>query len=342
MAALLVTGLFAAADVMLVRLVHRHRAETALQVFERAVGAREQRRVQEALELFRRALNESPSNPAYRLAFAEALRAAGRVEEARVALERLLDAHPAHGGANAELARILAEQGDWKNAAWYYRRALYGEWKDDSELRKLRFDLASLLAKHGAREELLAELLLLTATPLDAPESRRVGQLFLAAEDWNRAEREYRELLRDAPQDPNLLTGLARAEAGQGRYLAAERTYRRAVRAGAGASAEAELKLLSAVNVLDPTIRGLGAQEKHRRAHELTALMTDVIRECVPDHPSVAEADTVLAHRQVRSRGAAADQDLELFEALWQAHRDACLSAVLPRELQMLGEQLVR
>jgi tetratricopeptide (TPR) repeat protein len=156
LAALVVTGVLASADVLLVKLVHRHRAETASHVFQRATAARQERRLQESLELFRRALNESPANSAYQLAFAEALRSAGRVREARVALDRLLTVHPANGGANAELARILAEEGDWRNAVWYYRRALYGQWPQDSDLRKLRFELASLLAEHGAREELLA------------------------------------------------------------------------------------------------------------------------------------------------------------------------------------------
>jgi hypothetical protein len=185
--------------------------------------------------------------------------------------------------------------------------------------------------------------LLLTATPLDTHESRRVAQLFLAAEDWPRAEAQYRTLLRKVPEDPNLLIGLARAQKGAGRYLASQRTYRRAVTAGAGAKVEPELALVTAVNDLDPTIRGLDGAERHRRAHELVIRMAGALRGCTPVNALIAEAEELLSrHRRVRNPTSAADEDLDMFDRLWQAQREMCASTALPPEVNMLAAQLNR
>jgi predicted Zn-dependent protease len=337
--ALAIAGVIAAADVILVRFAGQHRTETAARVYERALEARNAGKVQEALELFRRSFNESPANPRYQLAFAQALRAAGRVAESRAALERLLAEHPAHGGANAEMARILASHGDWQNAAWYYHRALYGEWNDKPDLRQLRFELAGLLANNGAREQLLAEVVLLTSEPLEPDESRRLAQLLLAAEDWTRAERQYRSLLREEPNNPHLLVGLARAQMGTGRYIAAERTFRRAAQAGGiDEAAGRELKLLQTVNGMDPTVRGLSGQEKHRRAHAITAQLAAALKECSGNNPLVQEVELALSrHGRVRNPVSAAEADLELFDQLLAARSASCK---IPRELQLLGEQL--
>lgn len=337
--ALGIAGVIAAGDVMLVRVAGDHRTETAGRVYQRAVEARETGSAQEALELFRRSFNESPSNPRYQLAFAQALRAAGRVSESRSALERMLAAHPAHGGANAEMARILAAHGDWQNAAWYYHRALYGEWTDKPDLRKLRFELAGLLASNGAREQLLAEVVLLTSEPLEPGESRRLAQLLLTAEDWTRAERQYRSLLRTEPNNPHLLVGLARAQMGSGRYIAAERTFRRAVQVGGiDPAAKRELALIQTVNGMDPTLRGLSGTEKHRRAHEITTQLAAVLKQCPGHNPLVEEAELALSrHGRIRNPLAVAEADLELFDQLWAVRSTGCK---IPRELQLLGDQL--
>jgi Flp pilus assembly protein TadD len=90
--------------------------------------------------------------------------------------------------------------------------------------------------------------------------------LQLAAGDWERAEQSYRSLVQANPADPALLIGLARAQSGMGKYLAAERTFRRALNAGSTDTAVVkELELLTSINQADPTLRGLESAEKHRR-----------------------------------------------------------------------------
>src|SRR5688572_10083528 len=119
------TAVFTVLDVFLVRVALKHRSETGSQLFARGNEAKSAGRTTDALELFRAAHNRSSSNPEYHLAFAQALRSTGRTREADAALEDLLSRHPAHGPANAEMARSLAQRDEWQNAAWYYHRALY-------------------------------------------------------------------------------------------------------------------------------------------------------------------------------------------------------------------------
>ena len=230
---LMVAAAVAAIDVVLVRVAARHRAETGHRLFENGLRARAQGHTETALELLRSAYNRAPGNAAYHLAFAQALVDAGRTREGHAALSELLDRHPADGAANAEMARALAKQGDWQRAAWYYHRAIYGEWPSGVDLRALRFELAELLARHGEREQLVSEVVLLSTEPAAGAEAKRLGGLQLAAGEWGRAELLFRSLLRKDAADPELLTGLAKAQMGQGRYLAAERSLRRAVAAGA-------------------------------------------------------------------------------------------------------------
>jgi hypothetical protein len=241
------------------------------------------------------------------------------------------------------MARILAKEGDWQNAAWYYHRALYGEWPGNSDLRALRFELAELLAAHGAREQLLAEVVLLDSVESSDLESKRIARLQLAANDWVRAERHYRSLLRGDGDDPELLAGLARAQFGAGKYVAAERTYRRALQFGASDEAiKRELVLAQSINDMDPTLRRLSAAEKHRRAHELAASILSVLTACSPSAEQIAEARIALArHNRVRRPLEAAEEDLNLLDELWTARRTLCGRATeFPEKLRLLATQL--
>ncbi|MBC7789424.1 MAG: tetratricopeptide repeat protein, partial [Anaerolineae bacterium] len=213
---LLVTAAVVIIDLMLVDVARQHRSDAALQMFERGQSEMRQGNTAAALELFRSAHNQSTSNSEYHLAFARGLRANGLEREGQAAVERLLSQLPSHGGANAEMARILAHAGDWERAAWFYHRSLYGEWRGSPDLVSLRFELADLLAKHGADGELLAEVVLLETLSGPSLDRRHLAKLLLAAKAWTRAERQYQMLLRSSPAEAELLAGLARAQFGAG------------------------------------------------------------------------------------------------------------------------------
>jgi Flp pilus assembly protein TadD len=243
------------------------------------------------------------------------------------------------------MARLLSRTEDWQQAAWYYHRALYGEWKGAPDLRPLRFELANMLARHKAREQLVAEVVLLDAETAEPPEAKDLAQLELAAGEWDRAERHYRKLLVSNPNDPHLLAGLARALFGSGRYIAAERSFRRA--AGADASDPAvqkELDLVARVNSLDPTLRRLAPSERHRRAHELVSMLLATLRKCSPESPLLTGSDQDLQdHQRNRNLSAIAEADLDLFEFLWAARDQVCRPGTkLPDTLELLAAQLTK
>jgi predicted Zn-dependent protease len=338
-------AILALIDMWLVRIATRHRFEVGEQLFNRGVSASQTGRQRDALELFRGAFNHSPRNAEYQLALARSLNANGRIAESKTVIQNLLDRSPTHGDANAEFARMLASEGLWQDAAWYYHRALYGEWAGSPDLRSLRFELADLLARHNDKQQLLAEVLMLDATGGRALDARHMARLSLAAEDWMRAEREYRALLAESPNDPGLLVGLARAQFGAGKYLAAERTFRRSLSAGAGSDAsKLQLALAASVNQLDPTLRRLPAVEKHRRSHELASMLVQALTACSPHNAQLVQAEAAM-QTHVRSRNAFADSeaDLELFEQLWAARNDICPSSPsIPEPVQLLAAQLMK
>ena len=342
---LAVSAAVAAVDLLLVRTAEQHKSETGTRVFARGVAARKDGESAAALELFRSAYNHNPRNPEYHLAFAQALHAAGRASEGRAALEELLTRYPAHGPANAEMARLLSISGDWEKSAWYYHRALYGEWEGSHDLRLLRFELADLLARHNAREQLISEIVLLDAQPALPAESRHLARLLLAAGEWSRAETRYRSLLRTHPNDAELLAGVARAQLGTGRYVAAERGLRRAVDTGAtDQSVHRDLELVARVNAMDPTHRRLAPEEKHRRAHELASTVVTILQTCSPGRDVLADLRSDLEnHARKRNWLALAEGDLDTFEQAWAAREQVCReNAEFPSSVQLLAAQLTK
>jgi thioredoxin-like negative regulator of GroEL len=341
---LLLIGALAVIDMWLARVAAHHRSATGRELFEQGQAAA-QESPKKALELFRTAYNHNPSNSEYQLAFARSLRANGREREGTSAVRDLLTKFPAHGPGNAEMARILAQGGDWQQAAWFYHRAIFGEWDGSPDLRSLRFELAELLARNNAREELQAEVITLEAMGGAELDARSMARLLLAAGEYARAERQYRTLLRKDPNNPGLLVGLARTLLAAGKYPSAERQYKRAVNAGGDGSAlNKELQLVSAINDLDPTVRRLPAGEKQRRTHELVSQLVEILTACAPEHPKIVEANKTLEkHQRMSNKLAAAEANLELFETLWTEKADLCGKRLrVPQQLELLAAQILR
>jgi tetratricopeptide (TPR) repeat protein len=278
---LCVIALVAATDIWLAGVAARHRLHTGEELFKRGIAAATAGRHDQALHLFRSAYNHSPGSAQYQLAFARSLRTNGRLPESRAAVQNLLARSPSHGAANAEFARILAGEGDWRQAVWYYHRALYGAWSDSPDLRVLRFELADF----------------------------------------------------------------ARAQFGAGKYLAAERNFRRALNLGAvSESAERELSLAAEVNELDPTIRRLPAIEKHRRSHQLTSTLLQSLMVCAPNNAELEKHSVTLGMDQgTKNPLAASEADLELFAELWEARTATCKGEPqYPPVIELLAAQLIK
>jgi Flp pilus assembly protein TadD len=215
----------AAMDVFLTRITQSRRAASARWSYSQGEQLSQAGRFANAIERFRSAYNQNPTNPAYQLALIAALRRAGEVDQAKLTVTRLLEKAPADGAANIEMARILAQSNNWRNAAWYYHRGLYGQWRNPIDLVLLRFELADLLASHHANEDLLAELPLLDREVTDPSDQRHLGKLLIEAKSWTRAEQVYQALLRKSGCDAELWAGLGQSQLGRGDYRASQHSF---------------------------------------------------------------------------------------------------------------------
>ena len=321
-AALSAIVVFSAADVLLTRVAAARRAQSARWSYSEGEGLSKSGHFSEAVNRFRYAVNQQPSNPEYQLALIGALRGAGEMEQARLSVGRMLEKAPADGAANIEMARILARSGDWRNAAWYYRRGLYGQWRTPADVTPLRFELADLLALNHATEDLSAELPLLDQQVTDPDQQRHLGKLLLGAQSWRRAEEVYGSLLRTGESDGALWAGLGRAQLGAGEYAASERSLRKAIEYSPAPDIQRDLELSAEINQLDPTRRNLDSIERHRRAHEIASAIAAALESCAPGNPDAASAKAGLVHKP---RDKAKDStDLDVAERLWRLGENTC------------------
>ncbi len=296
----------------------------------------------EAAERFKDAVAVERDNRDYRLALAEALLAAKSFPEAESTLNELLQRDSTDGDANLMMARVMVGEMRIPEGVSFYHRAIYGRWNAKAAQNRLRvrYELIDLLARQNDKEELLAELLpLQEEAPADVKTRKRIGQLFLSAGSSARAADVFQGILRRDPQDPDVYAGLGEAEFARGNYPAARSDFLEASRLKPGDKAVEEnirkrLELSEQIMTLDPTRRGLTANERYGRSLKLIALALDEINQCLqrPALPAAQDvldaANKALKARLVESRqNAVTDSNLDLAEQLWQIRSKQCGSA---------------
>lgn len=293
----------------------------------------------DAADAFRSAIANARDNPDYPLALGQALLGAEQLGEAEATLTELLKADSMAGAPNLAMARVFAKESRFAEAAFYYHRAIYGQWKDDGPGNrvKARFELADLLASRNAKAELLAELLpLQDQAPSDAATQTKLARLFLTAGSPARAAAIFRDLIGAQPQDPEAHIGLGDAEFSLANYTAAQSAYIAALRLRPDdRTARKNLELCDQVLNLDPMRRGLDTAERYRRSVQVLQLVVDKVPQCLT--PAQANAAANLANdaadavkRRVPSAGQsdAVESNLDLANKLWQAERATCTAAV--------------
>ena len=214
---------------------------------------------------------------------ARSLLASGRGSEARAAVDDVLRRNPNDGPANLTMAHILARLGETEDAVASYRRAILGRWRAASEhdLLATRVELVEFLAKHGLREQLLAELLTLQEYAADDAIERRIAVLYLMAGAPERSLAVWTRLRRSAPGDPDVHAGIGEAELAQRDFRAAQAGFQTALRLRPGDIRFRErLALCNEVLALDPTRRGLSAAQRYDRSVTLMALARASLERC--------------------------------------------------------------
>jgi tetratricopeptide (TPR) repeat protein len=294
-----------------------------------------------AAEQFRAALTVARDNQDYQLALADALAAAGRLTQAEGTLSDLLQRNADSGAANLALARVLARERKATEAFSYYHRAIYGQWKQDARDHRVqaRFELVDLLAAQHEREQLLAELLPLQAeAPNDTLSRMKLGHLFIAAGSPVRGADLFREILQGSPRDPDAYAGLGDAEFARANYRTASSDYSSALRFHPDdIHARQQLEICGQILALDPTQRGLGIEERHRRSLQLLDLVRTDLSGCLNSTASGAVRDLIeragnalKEHLPARRQNAAYEANLELADQLWQARRKECSASTRP------------
>lgn len=285
----------------------------------------------DAIERFRSALTLARNNPQYELALARALFASGQLNDAEQVVSGLLDRDPGSGDANLTMARILAKQGKFADADFYYHRAIYGKWPEDATRRSLevRLELVDLLARQGDKQALLAELLPLEDAKLDLQTREHIANLYITAGSPNRAAQIFRQILHEQPSNPEAFAGLGTAEFAKGNYRTAHVDFLIASRLKpADAELKKQLNLSSEVLALDPTMRGLSSKERFKRSTQLLDLASQAVRKCLApgvSQPLLDDADAALK-RKVRPRDVsdATEANVDLAEKLWQLRKKQC------------------
>ncbi len=120
----------------------------------------------EALPELRRQLALTPDDPDVQFAYAYALIATSQKAEAQTVLASVVQEQPAHGQAQYELGKLLAEQGDWKNAIAHLESAARAE----PDKYDIHYQLQNAYRKDGQPAEAARELAIYKAIKANAPQ----------------------------------------------------------------------------------------------------------------------------------------------------------------------------
>jgi tetratricopeptide (TPR) repeat protein len=262
--------------------------------FSRGVADLNGRRYDSAVTEFRSALLYSRDNYDYQLNLAEALIGLGRTAEAYSYLVNLWERQPENGVVNLELARIAAQRGQTEQAQRYYHNAIYAVWPGDQEgrRRQTRLELIEYLLSINAKAQAQAELIALQENLGEDPaQHKRVGDLFLRAQDYEHALAAYRISLRANRRDEMALEGAGRAAFQLGLYPLAERYLQAAVALNANDAESADrLKTTQLVLRMDPFRRQISADERDRIVAAAFATAGKRLSSCAT--PKAATAST--------------------------------------------------
>ena len=269
---------------VLSRVYYSQRQALGTRWFNRGVADLNAGRFSPAVVEFRTALLYSRDEYAYQLNLAEALVGLKHTGEASAYLLNLWDREPDNGLVNLELARIAAQQGQIKEATRYYHDAVYAAWPtgQESKRRDARLELIELLLRTNDRAQAEAELIALSENVGDEPaEQERLGDLFLRAQDYERALSAYRTSLKSDKHNEGDLAGAGYAAFELGRYREAQHYLQAAIAHNPADTASADrLKTAELVLRMDPYRRPITSAERARIVKQAFDIAGDRLKNC--------------------------------------------------------------
>ncbi len=228
-----ITALLAVLTNYLYQSYASHQVALAARWLQRGDQALRDNKPQAAIDALSSALAYAPNDRTTAIKLAEALASAGRIQEATVYFNALLESQQGSGVINLQLARLAARQGDESQAIDDFQKAIYGNWEGDGYVRRreVRFELINYLIAHHRLDQARSELLVASG---NAPADDISVQLEIArnmeqAQDPSDAFHIYRTILHHHPSLREALDGAGRTAFHLGRYLEAKRYLARAL-----------------------------------------------------------------------------------------------------------------
>jgi tetratricopeptide (TPR) repeat protein len=241
-----ITALLAVLTNYLYQSYASHQVVLANRWLERGEQAMRDGKPQAAIDALSSALAFAPSDRNTAIKLAEALASAGRLQEATVYFNALLESQQGSGLINLQLARLAARQDNVNQAIEDYQRAIYGNWEGDGYVRRrdVRFELIDYLIAHQLLDRARSELLVASG---NAPQDDISIQLEIArkmeqAQDPSDALHLYKTILRRHPSLREALDGAGRTAFQMSHYLEAKHYFARALE-GPGVDQESKTVL---------------------------------------------------------------------------------------------------
>ena len=188
---------------------------------------------QAAIDALSSALAFAPNDRSTAIKLAEALASAGRIQEATVYFNALLETQQGNGLINLQLARLAARQENEGEAIEDYQRAIYGNWEGDGYVRRreVRFELINYLIAHHRLDQARNELLVASgnAPADDISVELEIARTMEQAQDPTDALHVYKTILHHHPSLREALDGAGHTAFQLGRYLEAKHYLSRAL-----------------------------------------------------------------------------------------------------------------
>src|SRR5271156_2912052 len=221
-----ITALLAVLTNYLYQSYASHQVALAARWLQRGDQALQSNKPQAAVDALSSALAYAPNDRSTAIKLAEALASAGRIQEATVYFNALLESQQGSGVINLQLARLAVRQGDESQAIDDYQRAIYGNWEGDGYVRRreVRFELIKYLIERQLLDRARSELLVASG---NAPEDDisvklEIAGLMEQAQDPGDALHLYKTILHRHPSLREALEGAGSTAFQLGRYLEAK------------------------------------------------------------------------------------------------------------------------
>jgi Flp pilus assembly protein TadD len=229
-----ITALLAVLTNYLYQSYASHQVALAARWLQRGDQALRDNKPQAAIDALSSALAYAPNDRTTAIKLAEALASAGRVQEATVYFNALLESQQGSGVINLQLARLAARQGNESQAIDDFQKAIYGNWEGDGYVRRreVRFELIHYLIANHRLDQARSELLVASgnAPADDISVQLEIARTMEQAQDpSDDAFHVYRSILHRHPSLREALEGAGRTAFKLGRYLEAKRYLARAL-----------------------------------------------------------------------------------------------------------------